>query len=208
MVDGKHLTAAGWILVVLLQGCAAKPQNTESAGKAQYPEIAAGTANDRPNTVMTSPDAARQQHLAELLTPIPPGFRDLGGAVFKNGTLMVITVRDSPEGPNDLLLSMVHGVAIRGSYDRAVPLAAEFCNGSGTDPEHAIRLSGEPAGTYPIRAAIGCVLALHPGSKWWSSRLIARRGTSTAIITVRDPQGAPHRAFVELSPYLDAMARR
>jgi hypothetical protein len=208
MFDRKCLAAAAWILVVLLQACSARPQNGAVAAGVRYPEIAAGKANDRPNTVITGPDVARQDNLVDLLTPVPEGFRDLGGAVFRDGTLMVITVNNSPEGPNDLLLSMVHGIAIRGSYDRAVPMAAEFCSGSGADLEHPIRLSGEAASTYPVRTAIGCALALHPGAKWWSSRLIARHGMSTAIITVKDPQGSPYQAFVDLSPYLDAMTPR
>src|SRR3569833_2150279 len=108
MLDRK-LLAAGWILIALLQGCAGKPQNHQLAADSRNPEIIAGTANDRPNTVMTTPGAAREEHLAELLTPVPSGFRDLGGAVFKDGTLMVITVGNSPEGPDDLGLSMVHG---------------------------------------------------------------------------------------------------
>src|SRR3569833_2127781 len=114
MLDRK-LLAAGWILIALLQGCAGKPQNHQTTADSRNPEIIAGTANDRPNTVMTTPAAAREENLPELLSPVPSGYRDLGGAVFKNGTLMVITASNSPEGPNDLGLSMVHGVGVRAS---------------------------------------------------------------------------------------------
>jgi len=178
-------------LTIALAGCASSGTQAR----------ATNSSPAQPLVTVTTPSLAKSEGTADLLPPVPTGYRGLGGALAYGGSMNIIaTDVSAPQQKYDTHVGLLHGMAVAGYSEEKTFVRKEDCEGTGETPQTAIKVQGlKDASVEEVAAGIACARLLHPGGHWRISQAIAGEQGYLSQVVLDDGSGTPVIVYTDIN---------